>query len=122
MSVTAFIDNLSDEQQKMVRFFDEWFVDDLKLTSKIRYKIPFYYLNSWICYINPVKENKIELAFLRGNELSNHQKILDFRDRKQVAGIVYENVKEIDKKIINEVIQEAIWLDQTKKYASKRKK
>jgi len=98
-----------------------WLTMDLNLAEKIRFKIPFYYGRSWICYLNPVKNNKVELVFVRGNELSNDQGILQNKGRKQVYGIEFEKVSEIPMQQLNEIIQEAILLDETKPYKSKRK-
>ncbi|MEK9614257.1 MAG: DUF1801 domain-containing protein [Flavobacteriaceae bacterium] len=94
---------------------------ELNLTEKIRFKIPFYYGRSWICYLNPTKDSKIEFAFVRGNELSNHWGILDSKGRKQVYSIEFENVSEIPTQRIYKIIEEAILLDETKPYKSKRK-
>ena len=92
------------------------------IAFKLRYGIPFYYRKSWICYLNPIKKTGIELAFLRGNELSNEQGILDFKGRKQVAGVNLYDPKEIPLIAINEILQEALLLDEQVKYASKRSK
>ena len=64
----------------------------------------------------------MELAFVRANELSNEQGLLDFKGRKQVAGVEFGSVKEIPSEVLWEVVQEAILLDETTPYASKRKK
>ena len=52
------------------------------VTGKISYKLPFYYRKSWLCYLNPTKDGKVEFAFTRGNELSNIQGILESKGRK----------------------------------------
>lgn len=93
-----------------------------EVTGKIRYRIPFYFRKSWICYLNPIKNGGVELAFPRGNELSNAQGILMANDRKQVRGITFVNVKDIPDETIIEILAEAILLDEEVKYASKRKK
>jgi hypothetical protein len=93
----------------------------MNLQAKIRFKIPFYYGRTWICYLNPLKNGKIELVFIRGNELSNDQNILNHKDRKQVSGVEFENLADIKNCPIWDVIQEAILLDETQAYASKRK-
>ncbi|MFK7922424.1 MAG: DUF1801 domain-containing protein, partial [Bacteroidia bacterium] len=97
------------------------FCEEMGLISKIRYKVPFYYNRSWICYLNPTKTEGIELVFLRGNELSNIQGILEARGRKQVSGILLSKVSEIPQEAIREIMHEAIILDETVKYESKRK-
>ena len=91
------------------------------ITSKIRYRIPFYYSKSWICYINPIKKQGVELVFLRGNELSNFQGILDAKGRKQVAGLELFDHTKVPFKELSEVLTEALILDKTVPYASKRK-
>jgi Domain of unknown function (DU1801) len=116
-----FIYQFEGQQQEVLLYFHHLFTSDLNLTDKIRFKIPFYYGRRWICYLNPTKDGKIELAFVRGNELSNDQGILDNKGRKQVYGIVFEKPSDIPKQLIYDVIQEAILLDETTAYASKRK-
>jgi Domain of unknown function (DU1801) len=116
-----FIYQFEGQQREVLLYFHQLFTSDLNLTDKIRFKIPFYYGRSWICYLNPTKDGKIELAFVRGNELSNEQGILDNKGRKQVYGIVFEKLSDIPKQLIYDVMQEAILLDETMAYASKRK-
>ena len=100
----------------------EWILEYPRITSKIRYGIPFYYGKSWICYLNPIKAQGVELAFVRGNELSNAQGILDTKSRKQVAGLELFNLEEVPFETLNEVLSEALILDENVPYASKRKK
>jgi len=108
-------------QRDVLLYFHNLLTHEMNLQAKIRFKIPFYYGRTWICYLNPLKNGKIELVFIRGNELSNDQNILNHKDRKQVSGVEFENLQEIRKSLIMDVIQEAILLDETQAYASKRK-
>jgi len=121
-AIEDFIYEYEDEQRNILLYFHHIFVNDLDLESKIRFGIPFYYGRSWICYLNPNKKGGIELAFVRGNELSNDQGILDAKGRKQVLSIELENVKSMPEDLIMEIIQEALLLDETIPYASKNKK
>jgi hypothetical protein len=41
---------------------------EYSLTDKIPFKNPCYYQKSWIFYLKPLKNGKIEMAFMRGNE------------------------------------------------------
>lgn len=120
--VEEFILNKSGNQKEILEYLHNLMMTFPEIVSKVRYKIPFYYRKSWICYLNPIKNNKVEFTFTRGNELSNDQDLLDSRGRKQVSGITFANVKEIPKQTIIEIIQEAILLDETIPYASKRKR
>lgn len=93
-----------------------------EVTGKIRYKIPFYDRRSWICYLNPIKDDRVELAFTRGNELSNEQGLLEARGRKQIRGVIFASVEEIPDEVVLEVLQEALLLDEEVPYQSKRKR
>ena len=119
--VEDFIFQFEGNQREILSYLHKLFVKELELTDKIRFKIPFYYRKSWICYLNPIKDNKVELAFIRANELSNVQGLLHRKDRKQIAGIEFEKLSDIPFQTINEIIQEAILLDDLTPYKSKRK-
>ena len=103
-------------QQREIMVFLHKLLSDLGLQSKIRYRIPFYDRLSWICYLNPIKNSGVELAFIRGNELSNNHEILNFKERKQVAGISIYNLRELDLNKLRETIHEAILLDESVPY------
>jgi len=126
-TVEDFINQYEGEQQALLKYFHDYLYNRTGLIPKIKYKIPFYYNKSWICYLNPIRKTKtqsegIELAFTRGNELSNNQDILQSKGRKQVMSVTFNHIKEIPFKVIEEIIQEAILLDEQIPYASKRKK
>lgn len=119
--VEDFIYQFEGSQREVMLYLHKLLTVELNLTEKIRFKIPFYYGKSWICYLNPTKDGNIEFAFVRGNELSNYHGILDNKGRKQVFSIEFGKVSEIPDQQLNEIIQEAILLDETKPYESKRK-
>ncbi len=120
--VEEYITDFEGEQKALMEFFHRLLKKELNLADKIRFRIPFYYQKSWICYLNPLKDGQIELAFLRGNELSDAQQLLSFNGRKQIAGIAFHNVADIPVEKILEIIHEALLLDKTIPYKSKRKK
>ena len=120
--VEDYIYNFDNSQREIMLYIHRLLSVELNLTDKLRFKIPFYYRKSWICYLNPSKNGTIEFAFLRGNELSNSQNLLDSKGRKQVWSIELTKLSEIPIKELTEVIHEAILLDETVPYASKRKK
>lgn len=115
------IQQTSENQQKILWALHHLIVEVPEITSKIRYKIPFYYRKSWICYLSPKKTQEIELVFLRGQELSNEQGILESKDRKQVSGILLSSLDEFPEEAIREILQEAILLDETVPYSVKKK-
>lgn len=121
-AVQSFILEKEGAQKAMLQYFHRLMLEQPGVEAKIRYQIPFYYRKSWVCYLNPVKKGGVELAFLRANELSNEQGLLDFRGRKQVGGIIFYRTNEIPEDAVMEIIQEALLLDEKVAYASKRSK
>ena len=120
--IEDFIYNHEGVQREIMLFIHEILIDFPEITSKLSYKLPFYYRKSWICYLNPLKNGKVELAFPRGNELSNAQNLLVSKNRKQVKGIELESVKDIPRNVLLEIIQEAVILDETIPYSFKNNK
>jgi hypothetical protein len=120
-AVEDYIEQQSDNQKEILYYFHNYLLN-LNLNTKISYRIPFYYNRSWICYLNPIKGDGIELAFPRGNELSNSKGILLDKGRKQVLGIDIFKLSDCPLNDVREIIHEAIFLDETVTYQSKRKK
>ena len=118
--VLDYIYEQEEPNQSLLLYLHELIMEQAEIKSKIRYKVPFYFRQSWFCYLNPVK-NGIELNFVRANEMSNANGLLDFRGRTQVAGVIYQNIEAVNIEPLIETIQEALLLDETVKYASKRK-
>lgn len=111
-SIENFILGLDGQQKAIVSFFHSHLTDYHDLQGKISYNIPVYYRKSWVCYLNPIKNNGIELAFTKGHRLSNEQQLLNRKNRKYVAGIDLYEITEIPEKSIDEIIQEALIIDQ----------
>ena len=116
--IEAYISQFEGEQLHILEYFHSLFTE-WGLMPKIRFKVPFYFQHSWIVYLNPVKNEGIELAFLRANELQNPY--LDMKDRKQVGGITFYKYSEIKKEVIDLIIQEALLLDESVPYSVKKK-
>ena len=118
--VEDYIYSFEGGQLEVLLYFHDLLTSFQTVTSKIRFKIPFYYQNTWVCYLNPVKPNKIAICFLRGYEMSNEQDILESKGRKQVLSAEFASVDEISKKLMSEIINEALFLDETVPYQPKR--
>ncbi len=119
---TNIISDWSPEQKEVALFLHDWFTEELGLTDRITFDNPCYYGKSWICYLRPSPKNKVELAFLRGNELSNEQGLLESKGRKQLMSVEFARAREIPMKTLREILNEAILLDESVPYQSKRKK
>jgi len=116
-----YISERPQKEQDIFLFLHNMLMHCPGMTCKMRFKIPFYYRKSWICYLNPVKGGGVELAFTRANELADEQGALNFKSRKQVAGIEYSGVKDLETAVIQVLLNEALILDETIPYQSKRK-
>ncbi len=121
-AVLDFILAHEGEQRKVMEQLHELLSSFPEVTGKILYRIPFYYQRSWLCYLNPTKDGGVELAFTRGNELSNEQGLLESKGRKQVWGVTFYSTGDINEELVLEVFQEALILDEEVPYTSKRKK
>ncbi len=102
---------LKGQQKAIIQFLHQRINEHHGLEIKMNYEIPMYYRKSWVCYLNPIKKDGVELAFIKGHRLSNEQGILSMKNRKLVAGIELFDVNAIPTKAIDEIIQEAIILD-----------
>lgn len=111
-TIEDFILGLDSQQKVIVSFFHQHLTQNHDLLGKISYNIPVYYRKSWVCYLNPIKNNGIELVFTKGHRLSNDQGLLDKKKRKYVAGIDLYNLKHVPEQSIDEIIQEALIIDQ----------
>lgn len=120
LSVQEFIYDLENEERKITQYLHELITSLPEMEAKIRYKVPVYFRRSWICYINPQKKGGVELVFLRGNEMVNENGLLDARGRSQVMGVIIHKLKDIPHEAIQETLMEAIVLDETIPYKSKR--
>jgi len=120
--VQNYIYNLSPNRQEIVQVLHNYFLSYDQIQDKIRFKIPFYYGKTWICYTNPIKKDGIELVFVRARELRDSKEFLDFKKRKMAAGISYYSPKEVDLEKVAIVFHEALELDKTKPYTFKKAK
>jgi len=114
------IESLDNQQKDITLFLHDWLTVEYNLEPKYRFKIPFYYQNTWICYLNPIKNDGIEFNFVRARELLGIDELLDFRGRKMVAGICLYDVKRIPLSGLGLIIEEAILLDESTPYTFKK--
>lgn len=120
--VQDFVLQREEPQRSLFLYFDSLLMSYPGITAKISFGIPFYYRNSRICYLNPLKNGGMELGFTRGNELSNEQGLLETKNRKQIRGISFLSVDDIPEAAVHEIINEALLLDEKKPYSVNKKK
>lgn len=108
----AYIQLLPQRQRRIMEAIYEQLMLQPGVTCKMRFKIPFFYRNSWICYMNPQRSGGVELVFLKGRQLADPSGILDDKGRKMVSGVVLENAGNIWSDAMLELLQEALILDE----------
>ncbi len=116
------INQFETPQKEIMYFFHNLLTKDFGLTDRLTFNNPCYYNISWICYLKPLKNGMTELAFMRGNELSNENGLLKDSGRKQLRSIEFSNLNSIELHSVKETLHEAILLDEAIPYKSKRKK
>ena len=84
-----------------------------QMTSKIRFKIPFYDVYKWICYLNPLRKGGVELVFLAGRDMEDPDGWLDAKGRKMVKGITLQEINQIDEEKILFYLMQAIEIDKS---------
>jgi len=72
--------------------------------------------------LNASKASGVELAFPRGNELADEHNLLESKDRKQVRSLVVRDLEQGFLENLDDLMKEAIRLDETVNYKSKRSK
>ncbi len=83
------------------------------IKPKVRYGLPFYDQNKWVCYLNPLKKGGVEMGFTRANEMPEMAELLNKKGRSQIAGIdVFELNENVIEKI-DQIMQCALQLDRT---------
>jgi hypothetical protein len=80
------------------------------VSTKLRFKVPFYDGKKWICYLNPIKKNGVEVCFLKGFQL-NHRAELVAGKRTMIKGISIYQINDETLALIAEIFQEALELD-----------
>lgn len=86
--------------------------------EKISYNVPFFYGNKSICLVWPsavprggIKKG-VMLAFWYGNRLKDADKYLTHGTNKQIFYKIYQQVDEINVKVVVTLLKEAVRLDE----------
>ncbi len=120
-AVESIIEAMPQKQRAVARTLHQLCAVELALRPEVRYRLPFYYRNSWICFISPLKNGAVELGFTRGSELTHSAEHLQSKGRKQVYSIEYTRPDDIELETLLPILHEAIVLDETTPYSVRRK-
>ncbi len=110
-TIEDYILGLEGQQKVIINVLHAHLMETTDLRSSISYGVPMYRRKGWVCYLNPIKKDGVEMAFMRGHRLSNEQGILDRKGRKLVAGIDLFDASRLPMEVIREIVQEALILD-----------
>lgn len=117
-NIAEFIFSRPNGQRELFSAMNEVLAGYSGMRSAIRYGIPFYGINKWICYLNPQKGAGLELCFWNGAKLKDDSGLLQLKNRKQIAGITLNDINNMPLEIIDGLMMHAIEMD---KAASKNK-
>ena len=108
-----FIDDLSSDTTREIVLVIDGLIKDTHpaIHSKLRYNIPFYYLHSWFCYINPLKTGGVEWCFIHGKKLDDPGGLLNSKERKMIAGIEITHRDEAFHENVMSILYSAIEYD-----------
>ncbi|MCI5056828.1 MAG: DUF1801 domain-containing protein [Flavobacteriales bacterium] len=110
--VASFILKHQNPQKEIMLFLHDYFLSKEGVTTRISYKIPFYYGNKWLCYLNPLKNGSVDLCFCRGYKLSNKEELLNMKGRKYISSLNLTDFESIPFEGIASIFEEAMMLDQ----------
>lgn len=121
MHILDYIEGLPDNPQgALMKYLHHFLSSYPELNTKVMFSTPFYTRNRWMIYLNKLKDGSLEVCFVQANQFSKHKELLDFKKRKQVAGITYCNKEEVNADVLNQLIMEAFDTDDRLKRTSKR--
>ncbi len=110
-AVENFILDLEGTQKEMAWLLHEHILQ-YNLLPKISFRIPFYYRKRWVCYMNPLKNGNLDLAMCRGNELYTGGGLFQAKGRKLITSLEIDDPANIPWEPIDQILQEAILLDE----------
>lgn len=114
MNVRQYISEQPQPQREMMTVLRSWILDLGSHTQeKMSYKKPYFSFYGTMCYLNPHEEG-VDLGFTKGYELSDDQKILESKGRKQVKTITFHSVAELEEteEAIRHVLNQAAILNE----------
>jgi hypothetical protein len=110
--VESYIYRLEGEEREIISYLHDLLTQRYEMSYKIRYRVPFYDIKKWLCYLNIQKKGGVELCFLHGRWMADPQGALDAKGRVQIYGITYRSLEQIDEEVLQILIEEAIEIDE----------
>jgi len=91
------------------------------VTEKLAYNVPYYYLNSRVCFIWPGSvpwggtRGGVQFGFCRGALLRDESQFLKGQDLKEVRSLTYHQLSDIDSELLISFLFEAVEIDEREK-------
>lgn len=111
--VEEYILGAIEAKREIMLFFHAFLIEEYNLRPKISYKIPMYYRNKWVVYLNPDNREGVELAFTNAHLFEKTSSLLESKDRKMVKSVEFKSISEIPLKEIKSIMKEALRVDDT---------
>ncbi|MBL7999090.1 MAG: DUF1801 domain-containing protein [Candidatus Kapabacteria bacterium] len=94
------------------------------IEEAMKYGIPFFMLNGWLCYINP-KKKELDIGFPRAQHFADPTGALQQKGRKMIKTLTFRYDEDIDIDALRSVLAAAIrtnlaW-DETSRTKPKKK-
>jgi hypothetical protein len=118
MDIDDFIANLPNDERIIVSKLRALLFDtEPRFREKLSYGVPYFSRNRRVCFLWPSSaplgptSAKVSFGFCYANLLSNEQGLLLKEGRKQVYIVRFSSINEINEKLLLEIIQEALIVD-----------
>lgn len=114
MNVRQFISEQPEPQKEIMTILRSWILGLGPHTQeKISYEKPYFSFYGTMCYLSAHAEG-VDLGFTKGYEISDEQKILESKGRKQVKTITFHSVAELEEneEAIRHILNEAAILNE----------
>ena len=120
-NVDEFVASLPRSERVITQALRSIIMDsDPRIAEKLSYGVPYFSIRRRICFVWPAsapygpKVGKVSLGMCFGYLISDHDKMLQMDGRMQVSVARFGSLSEIDERKINEIMQEAILVDNMK--------
>ena len=120
--IDELVSNLPKVEQTILKTLRNLILDaDPRIQERQSYGVPYYFRKRRIFFLWPAsalpsggakKTSKVTMGFCYGNLLSNEQNLLQGENRKQVFTIPFASITQINERVLVEIINEAILVDE----------
>lgn len=123
MNIIDFFEEQPENKQTELLFALHQFISTYPgVNAVIHFTTPFYTRKRWMIYLSKRKDGSVEVCFVQARWFIHQKEALDFKKRKQVAGITFHFADQINYNLLHELITEALRVDETYTNTSRQTK